>query len=145
MNNIFALVVAACQKSLLEGKIPEEELGESRLTIAKTLLAHGGYDNDRIISFLVFLKNYLFVGNQRINRNFEQIIHTVTKNTINMGVLEVIRQWDREEGKIEGLEEKAEKAVRNLVKISILTDEQIATALEVSVDYVVRIRKELSA
>ncbi len=140
MNNIFALVVAACQKSLLEGKIPEEELGESRLTIAKTLLAHGGYDNDRIISFLVFLKNYLFVDNQRISRNFDQIIHTVTENQINMGVMEVIRQWGREEG----LEEKTEKTVRNLVKASILTDEQIAGALEVSVDYVARIRRELS-
>jgi len=48
MNNPFALIALACQKSLLEGKIPEKQLGEERLSIAKALLSHN-YDHDRII------------------------------------------------------------------------------------------------
>lgn len=60
MDNIFALIVVTCQKALLEGKAPEEELGEDRSTIARALLSHGRYDNGRIISFLVFLKNFIY-------------------------------------------------------------------------------------
>ncbi len=139
MNNLFALVVAASQKSLLEGKIPEEELGEDRLTIAKALLAHGGYDSDRIISFLVFLKNYLFVGSQEINRNFDNIIHTITENTINMGVIDIVKRYEREEGK---LEEK-ELLVRNLITKLGLSDQQIAEVAEVDVSFVKKIRAAL--
>ncbi len=38
MENPFSLIVLACQKALLEGKVPEKELGRERLTIAKALL-----------------------------------------------------------------------------------------------------------
>jgi len=61
MDNIFAFIVVACQKALLEGKIPDEELGEDRLTIAKTLIAHH-YEKDRITNFLIFLKNFLYIN-----------------------------------------------------------------------------------
>jgi hypothetical protein len=63
MDNPFALIVLACQKSLSEGKVPDKELGEDRLTIAKTLL-HRNYDHDRIISFLTFLKNFIWLSFQ---------------------------------------------------------------------------------
>ncbi|WP_257658772.1 hypothetical protein [Parapedobacter lycopersici] len=69
MDNPFALVVLACQKALLEGKVSDEVLGRERLMIAKALLAHD-YHHDRILSFLVFLKNFVFVGSAEINRNF---------------------------------------------------------------------------
>ncbi len=49
-----------------------------------------------------------------------------------------------EKGKKIGYQENTEKIVRNLVKSSGLTDEQIAGAAEVSVEYVARIRKELA-
>lgn len=44
-----------------------------------------------------------------------------------------------------GRKEKTENAVRNLIKQSLLTDDQIASALEVTVDYVADIRKQLGA
>lgn len=62
MDNICAFVALACQKSLLEGKVPDEELGEDRSTIARALIETGKYDKDRIIGFLVFLKNFISVG-----------------------------------------------------------------------------------
>lgn len=46
------------------------------------------------------------------------------------------------EGLQKGLKEKAEKGVRNLLKVSALNDEQIASAMEVPVDYVIRLRQE---
>lgn len=69
MNNAFALIVLACQKALLEGKVPEKELGEDRLTIAKVLLEQK-YNKDRITKFLVFLKNFLYINDPEINRIF---------------------------------------------------------------------------
>ncbi|WP_257666765.1 hypothetical protein [Parapedobacter tibetensis] len=71
MENAFALIVLACQKALLEDKVPDEELGADRLTIAKALLRHN-YDGDRIISFFVFLKNFLFIDDKDINRMFHR-------------------------------------------------------------------------
>lgn len=48
-----------------------------------------------------------------------------------------------EKGRKEGRHEEREKAVRNLVKQSLLSDQQIAAALEVSTGYVADIRKAL--
>lgn len=61
MDNAFALIVLACQKALLEGKVADTELAIDRIRIAKALLRHN-YDHDRIISFLVFLKNFLYIN-----------------------------------------------------------------------------------
>lgn len=50
-----------------------------------------------------------------------------------------------EKGRKEGHQKKTENAVHNLIKQSLLTDDQIASALEVTVDYVADIRKQLGA
>lgn len=50
-----------------------------------------------------------------------------------------------EKGRKIGLKEEREKAIRNLVKQSLLSDEQIAAALEVPVGYVAGIRKEMES
>lgn len=42
-----------------------------------------------------------------------------------------------------GRREEREKTIRNLIKQSPLSDQQIASAFEVTVEYVARIRKEL--
>lgn len=70
MRNAFALIVLACQKATNEGKVPEQELGEQRSTIARALIESGKYDKDRIISFMHFLKNFLFIKDSEINRIF---------------------------------------------------------------------------
>ena len=44
----------------------------------------------------------------------------------------------------EGLLRKTENVVRNLIKQTLLTDEQIALSLEVTIDYVAEIRWQLS-
>lgn len=48
-----------------------------------------------------------------------------------------------EKGREIGLKEGREKAIRNLVKLSLLSDEQIARALEISADAVTEIRKKM--
>lgn len=82
MDNIFAYIVLACQKALDENKLPEEELAEERSTIARALIETNRYSKDRIMSFLVFLKSFLFIRDKQINSNFDKYIYQVTGGTI---------------------------------------------------------------
>lgn len=99
------------------------------------------------------LQNQLIVytfGSSGLNE--DQIIAIVQKLPIKIKET-VMNTWDvfvekgRQEGRQEGLQEgqqkEREKAVRNLVKQSLLSDQQIAAALEVTVEYVAGIRKKL--
>jgi len=101
MDNPFALIVLACQKSLLEGRVPDEELGRDRLMIARALL-RGGYDIDRVIRLMHFLKNFLYVRDPEINRTFDKNLIDLSGGTINMGVLEVLQNQARRAGQQEG-------------------------------------------
>ncbi|SEK24417.1 RpnC/YadD family protein [Parapedobacter koreensis] len=100
MDNAFALIVVACQKALLEGKVPDKELSEDRLTIARALLRHD-YDHDRIISFLVFLKNFLYIKDSEINRIFDEHVIQLTGGAINMGIIETVKKQERQKGRRE--------------------------------------------
>lgn len=142
INNPFSLIVLACQKALLEGKVPEKELGEDRLTIAKALLSHE-YDHDRVISFLVFLKNFLYIDDQEINRIFDEHIIQLTGGTINMGVIEVVKRQERQQGRRQGVEQKSYEVVENLIVKLGLSDDQAADIAKVSISFVSKVRAEL--
>ncbi|MBE8722152.1 RpnC/YadD family protein [Sphingobacterium pedocola] len=139
MDNAFALIVLACQKALLEGKIADNELGEDRLTIAKALLKHE-YDHDRIISFLVFLKNFLYINDLEINRIFDEHVIQLSGGTINMGVIEIVKKQERQHG----AEQKSHEFVVNLMKQTDFDDAKIASLAVVSVSLVKKIRTDLA-
>ena len=146
MSNPFALIVLACQKALGEGKVPDAELGADRLTIAKALLKHH-YERDRIIRFLTFLKNFLYINDLEINSIFEQEIVNLTGGTITMGILEAVKKIEKERARHEGLQEgamqKSYEVVRNLIQQLVLPDEQIAQLAGTSNDFVQKVRCEL--
>jgi predicted transposase/invertase (TIGR01784 family) len=130
-KNPFALIALACQKTLLEGKIPDKELGDERLTLAKVLLSHS-FDHARIVSFILFIKNFIFIDSEEINRNFDQQIFELTKGEIDMGILETIKMQERREGKLEGkLEEKMEMA--RVMKKDKFPIEKIAQLTKLSI------------
>ena len=147
MDNICAFVVLACQKSLLEGKVPEEELGEDRSTIARALIETGRYGKDRIVSFLVFLKNFIFIDNEEINRKFDELIYEVSGGTIDMGVIEVLKKQERQQGLEQGLQQGAEQksyeVVSNLLAAGKFTDSEIANFASVTEDFVKKVRADL--
>lgn len=116
MDNIFAFVVLACQKALLEGKVPDEELGEDRLSIAKTLIGYN-YDKDRITNFLIFLKNFLYINNSKINSKFDQEIIQLTGGSVDMSVIEIVKKQERQQGRQQGrLEERAKAEAEKLAE-----------------------------
>ncbi|WP_293943039.1 MULTISPECIES: hypothetical protein [unclassified Sphingobacterium] len=125
MDNIFAYIVLACQKSLQEDKLPEEELAEQRSTIARALIHTNKYSKDRIMSFLIFLKSFLFIRDKEINSKFDQYIYQVTGGTIEMGVIETIKRQEREKGLKTGIEKGFKTGIEKGKR-----EEAIAIALE---------------
>lgn len=114
-SNPFSLIVLACQKALLERKLLDKELDAQRWVIINNLLIRG-YSKQRIISFLVFLKNFIYIDNKEINRIFDQKILELTGGTINMGIIETLKMQERREGKMEGRHEEALEIAREMKK-----------------------------
>ena len=85
---------------------------------------------------------YIFVNSELSEY---QIIELVTslpnqiKETV-MSTLDIFVEKGRKEGELG----KSRTAAENLIKLSLLTDQQIASALEVTTDYVADIRRQLS-
>ncbi|MGX5857941.1 Rpn family recombination-promoting nuclease/putative transposase [Dyadobacter jiangsuensis] len=93
---------------------------------------------------------YTFVNSELSEQQIIELITslpTKIKATV-MSTLDVFVEKGRKEGKIEGKiegrQEKTDNAIRNLVKQSLLTNEQIASALEVAVSYVADIRRQVT-
>jgi len=165
MDNPFALIVLAAQKALLMGKIPEEELNRERLTVARALIKSKKYDHARISRFLYFLKQFLYIGDPKLNRKFDKQINALTGKQNTMGIIETIKKIEREEafekgrkegkgiekgikkGRKEGIEKGIEEGkaaiVSNLINTGKFTTSEIANFSTVPEAFVKKIKKGL--
>ncbi len=149
MDNPFGLIVLAAQKALTANKIPENELAEQRLTIARALIKSKKYDNEQIRRFLYFLKTFIHIDNPEININFDKQISFLTEDHSAMGIIETIKLIAREEALEEGMEKGVEKGmekskvifVRNLLSNTDFGTAKIAYLADVSEDFVLKIQK----
>ncbi len=136
MDNPFALIVLAAQKALLRGKVPEEELAEQRLSVARALIRGQRYTHEQIMHFLYFLKNFIYIENPQINRNFDKEIELLTEKENAMGIIETIKMITREEGRKEGFVSTAENlikrgmSVREVSEITTLSIEEVTDIAE---------------
>ncbi len=160
MDNPFSLIILAARKALLEGKVPEEELGEERLTIVRAMIACGKYSHEKIERFIFFLKNFLYIENEEINRKFDTAVDALTGRTQAIGIIETINQLTREKGIKKGIqlgiekgivtgiqqgsEKKSYEVVENLIVKLGLSDEQITDVANVSLAFVKKVRRELN-
>ena len=93
---------------------------------------------------------------KRINHKFDKAVYKLSGKKYTMGIIETIKQIEREEGreegklegKQEGLKEGIEKTryefVRNLILGGKLSIKEIASAANVSQAYVRRLKSELT-
>ncbi len=138
-SNPFAVVVLTVLIALKNKKLPDKELFELKSRLLRNLVRRR-IPRVKIEKLVLFLQFYVVFRNKAYNKQFEEEIVLVTETTKSMGIKELILEKAREEG----LERGLERSARNLIKASILTDEQIAAALEVSVDYVASIRRGMA-
>ncbi|MHA4739644.1 Rpn family recombination-promoting nuclease/putative transposase [Dyadobacter sp. MSC1_007] len=88
---------------------------------------------------------YTFVNSELSEQQIIELITSLPieiKETV-MSTLDIFVEKGRKEGERKGQIEKTERAVRNLIKQSLLTDDQIASALEVTETYVTDIRRQI--
>ena len=138
-NNPFALVVLAAKTALLEEKIPEQELLERKLLIAKELLRRG-YTERKVRAIMVFLKSYVLFEDPEMNRIFTEQVRSYDKNNI-MGTIEYVRMEAKEEGLAEGRMEKEVSVILKLLAQPNFSDEQIADIAGVTTAFVEEVRK----
>lgn len=143
MDNAFALIVLAAQKVLLSGKIPEQEIGEQRWTIAKAFIESGKYSKEKMLHFLWFLKNFVQVSDPEINAIFDRRVNSITNNVITMDMMEAVRHVTLEEGIERGRQEMKEVFITNLIVQLGLSDEVAAKVAEVPVAEVKSLRSKL--
>jgi hypothetical protein len=147
MNNPFALIVLAAQKALLQGKVPEEELGKHRLTVAKALIQSKKFNHKKIQELMLFLKSFIYVGNREINIKFDEQIYQLTGKKITMGIMETIKQIEREEvfekGIEKGIEKKSREFIQNLLTTGKFSVSEIAGFAGVTEPFVRKVRASL--
>jgi len=130
-SNPFALVVLVAKTALLEGEIPEQELLNRKLLIAKELLKKG-YTERKVRAIMVFLKSYVLFEDPEMNRIFTEEVRSYDKNNV-MGTIEYVRMEAKEESQI--------TVVKNLIATTEFSDERIASLVGVSVAFVEEVRK----
>jgi len=136
-NKFLAAALLAMKHSVLKERLSD---------LIPTILKLAGETDQNLQTSLIV---YTFVNSELSEQQITKLIAslpTQIKETV-MSTLDVFIEKGRKEGelkgKIEGQQEKTENAVRNLIKQSLLNDEQIASALEVPVKYVTDVRREI--
>jgi hypothetical protein len=129
-SNPFAFVVLAAKTSLLEDKIPEKELLERKLLIARELLRKG-YTERKVRAIMVFLESYVLFEDPEMNRIFTEQVRADDKSNI-MGTIEYVKQEAEEKGRME----KETSVVSNLLAQTNFSDEKIASLVGVDVAFV---------
>lgn len=80
---------------MLEGKIPEQELLNRKISIARNLLRRG-LQSQKVRAILKFLENYVRFEDQEMNRIFRDRIQSQDKIHV-MGIDEYVNMEGREE------------------------------------------------
>ncbi len=145
-DNPFALIVLAAQKALLRGKVPEEELANSRLTVARALIQSGKYDHDKLLRFLHFLKTFLFIENPEINRNFDREIEVLTRKENAMGIIETLTMIAREEGTQKGIERGKKENMISTAEILLkrgMSVQEVSEITTLTIKEVTEIREKI--
>ena len=139
-DNPFAHVILAARTSLLEGKIPEPDLLERKILIARKLFLKG-FPSRKIRAILKFLENYVLFEDREMNRNFKERIQSQDKSNV-MGIDEYIKMVAKEEGLAEGKEEQNRLFVTNLLKEGFPI-KKIASLANVTLAFVRTVKADL--
>ncbi len=149
-DNPFALVLLAAKTALLKGKIPELELKDQKLLIAKLLLGKGIFPKKKIDAILTFLNNYVLFDDLQTNRIFTEQFDQITGKTNTMGIIEQLADIKEKAALAKGEEkaklvrtEEQEKFVKFLLANTEFSVNKIAELVGVSVSFVEEVKKDL--
>jgi hypothetical protein len=137
-TNPFAQVIVAAKMRLQEGKVPEDELLNTKLLAARKLTGKG-FGMEKIRAIFNFLRNYVLFEEPETNRKFDSLFKQTDKTSV-MNTVEYLKM----EGREEGIVETTTAFVENLLKGSDFTAEKIASLASVSVAFVNEVKNKLN-
>ena len=146
-SNPFAMVVMAAKTALLEGKVPEWELLEKKVALARSLLRRG-YSARKVKAIFVFLSNCVCFKDREMNRIFRERIQSKDNNKA-MGIDEYLKQEAIEiglrlrRGRREARHEERRAFVKNLLTGTKFSVAKIASLANVKVEFVKEIKNEV--
>jgi len=135
-DNPFALVILAAKKALLAGKVPELELANQKLLIARLLYEKKLYERKKIEGILTFLNNYVLFEDQETNSIFTKELDRITGKNYTMGIIEQLAEIKVQEER----EKNSRLFVENLLKGTDFSLEKIASLAGVSVAFVEKMK-----
>ena len=141
-TNPFAQVIVAAKMRLQEGKVPEDELLNTKLLAARKL-TEKGFGMEKIRAIFNFLRNYVLFEEPETNRKFDTLFKQTDKTSV-MNTVEYLKMEGREEGIAEGKEEAATAFVENLLKEFDFAVEKIASLANVSAEFVNKVKNKLN-
>jgi predicted transposase YdaD len=144
-NNPFAMVVMAAKTALLEKKLPEQELLEKKVALARRLMQKG-YSELKVRAVFRFLENYVHFKDPEMNHIFSERIQSKKNNEI-MGIVEYDRMVGKEiglrEGRRKGRQEERRAFVKNLLTGTKFSVAKIASLANVKVEFMKEIKNEV--
>jgi predicted transposase YdaD len=152
-GNPFSYVLLTAKLGWIQGKSREQRWLERKVLIFKKLFEQGLFEQRKLQAILIFMEHYLPFKSKKIIRNFREQVDQITGKKNTMDIFEQVAEWQkqdlREEGRNMGLQEGLlkgqEQSVRNLLSNTKFSVEKIASLVEVPVDFVEKIKAELSA
>jgi len=155
-DNIFALVILACQKAFLEGCVSDVDLGKARLRIAERLLKQQ-HSYEHVKGFMIFLKNFLYIDSECVNREFDARLNKLTGGEIKMDILDIVtkqavkrattvalkkgKEEGLKKGKTEGLKEGLREGKKGGLREGVLAVAREMKLAGVSLDEIARFTK----
>jgi hypothetical protein len=142
-DNPFALVILTAFTAIKKGKITQEELFDLKVELAKLMLSRQ-IPKDKIRGMMNFLKLYVRFGNDENLSKFDEVIDEITnKPKKTMGIVEFVIDREVRMSVKKVTEEKDTLFVKNLLKKTTFSDEQIVDIAGVPLEFVQKIRKKL--
>ena len=153
-DNPFAQVVLTTKIALIGKKLSVDELYRLKIDLAKRLLSRD-IPKWKIGKLMEFLKFYVRLGNDKMDGKLDlEIDSVVNQSHIPMTFEEAILHIVREEAKEYGIEEGLDRGiaqgalarntiiVKNLLRETQFTDEEIARLADVSIEFVQEIKQK---
>ncbi|TLV00857.1 Rpn family recombination-promoting nuclease/putative transposase [Dyadobacter luticola] len=140
-DNPFAQVILTVKAALMAKKVCQQDLYDFKTQLARRLL-NSKFSKYKIGKLMNFLKFYVRFDSDEYNELFESEITTLEKSTT-MSIEEAVIYVAKEEGLEKGRMERNQVFVKNLLKETSFSVDEIARLAGVPVDFVQEVKDNL--
>jgi hypothetical protein len=137
-TNIFGIVMLAASIAFNKQKTQDEKLLELKLNLFRKLL-NRGYSREVIHKLVTFLKHYVSFDDRSFNIKFDKEIDLISETSNDMGINERVLAYVEKKG-----EERGQiLTIKKLLETKLLSPSQIADSLNVPLEFVLKLNKEI--